>query len=82
MLGNRFCKKNIEFPEPTIAIGEFSLSGHIKVPMQLEQRVREASRMGYKKIIIPKTSIKIISQKVDIIQVENIVEAVRDSFDN
>lgn len=75
-------KKNIEFPEPTIAIGEVSLSGHVKVPIQLEQRVREASRMGYKKIIIPKTSIKITSQKADIIQVENVSAAVNDSFNN
>lgn len=73
-------KKNIEFSEPTIAIGEVSLSGHIKSPIQLEQRVREASRMGYKKIIIPKTSIKITSSKVEIVQVENILEAVNDSF--
>ncbi len=75
-------KKNIEFSEPTVAIGEVSLSGHIKAPAQLEKRVREASRMGYKKIIIPKTSIKITSSKVEILQVENIVEAVRDCFNN
>ncbi len=73
-------KSNQSFSLPTAAMGEVALSGQVKASAQLEKRVREAVRLGYKKIIIPKTNIKITSSKVEILQVENILETVNNSF--
>jgi DNA repair protein RadA/Sms len=71
-------KTNIAFAKPTVAIGEVSLSGQVRAPAQIEKRVREATRLGYSKIIIPKTNIKITSSKVKIIQVASVMEAVNE----
>ncbi len=37
----------------TIAIGEIGLSGEIRTVSQLERRLSEAHRMGYKHAIVP-----------------------------
>jgi DNA repair protein RadA/Sms len=73
-------KANLAFLQPTVAIGEVSLSGQVRAPAQIEKRVREATRLGYKKIIIPQTSIKITSSKIEILQVATVMEAVAGSF--
>ena len=40
--------------EMTISFGEIGLGGEIRSVSQASQRIREAERMGFEKIIIPK----------------------------
>lgn len=54
-------------------VGEIGLSGEIRPASRLQQRIDEADKLGYKKIIIPKQK-KTISQKnkIQIIEAEKI----------
>ncbi len=61
-----------------VVIGEVGLSGEIRAVPQLERRVNEAARLGFKRCLVPKTSAGINYQKdIKIISVGNIREAVR-----
>jgi predicted ATP-dependent serine protease len=44
--------------------------------MHIEKRIKEASKMGFKKIIIPKLNKKISSKKMNIIEIKHISELV------
>ena len=61
------------------AIGEIGLTGEIRSALQMEQRVKECERLGFKRCIIPKSNadkLK-INTNVEIIAVSNIYEALR-----
>ncbi len=69
-------KKNTPLPKDTIYIGEISLTWNIKKPIHIEKRIKEAEKMGFKNIIIPKTTNLKIS-KSNIIQINNIKELIQ-----
>jgi len=71
--------KNISIPSDVIAIGEVGLTGEIRNVNCIEKRINEAQKMGFKTCIIPETSKKVLKSnyKVDIIGVQNIVDAMK-----
>jgi len=61
----------------TAAIGEVGLSGEIRAVNQLDRRLAEVARLGFKKCIIPKTGINVNPPKdLEIIAVGTLREAV------
>lgn len=50
--------KNVEIPKNTIFLGEIGLSGEIRSVSHIDIRIKEAIRMGFKKIIIPKKNMQ------------------------
>ncbi|RFT37931.1 DNA repair protein RadA, partial [Gardnerella vaginalis] len=60
----------------TCAIGEISLTGQIRPASRMEPRIREASRIGYKRAIVCNMRKKISIPGIDIIEVENLREAL------
>lgn len=42
--------------EPTAFIGELSLTGQVRGSFMIENKIREAERLGFKKIVIPETA--------------------------
>ena len=42
----------------TVAVGEIGLGGEVRHVQQLEQRVREAARLGFTRVICPRTKMK------------------------
>jgi len=62
-------KTNITLKKDIIFIWEISLTWIIKKPINLEKRIKEAEKMGFKKIICPESDIK--SNKIEIIQIKN-----------
>ncbi len=61
----------------TAAIGEVGLSGEIRAVNQLDRRLAEVSRLGFKKCIIPKTGTPINHPKdLELIAVSTLREAV------
>lgn len=64
----------IKKPSGMIAIGEISLSGQIRSVFQLEARVKEAIKLGFNTIYIPKVKHNIDNNDVKIIEIENIRE--------
>lgn len=73
--------KDIPVNDNVIAFGEIGLAGEIRAVNNCEQRVSEASRLGFNKCVIPFHNYKGLSKKikssVDIIPVRSVREAFR-----
>ena len=66
-------------------IGELGLNGQVRKTNHLKSKLEEGIRLGYKKIVIPKTnneSLKSLKEQINLIEVENIREAVQISLQN
>jgi len=61
-------------PADTIVFGELGLSGEVRAVGNLELRLKEASKLGIKKAILPKNKIKFAG--IELNQVENINQAL------
>ncbi|HNX89879.1 MAG TPA: DNA repair protein RadA [Paludibacteraceae bacterium] len=70
--------------EPHICLaGEVGLSGEIRPINRIEQRIHEAEKLGFKKIIIPTINLKSLDVKrinIELIQVRKVEEAFRTLF--
>ena len=65
-------------PDDLIAIGELGLSGECRAVSNLEQRVKEAARLGFTKAIVPYKNIekRPIDTNIEIIPIHSIYEAI------
>jgi len=50
----------------TVAVGEIGLGGEIRTIGQIEKRVQEAAKLGFKRIVIPQNNMKSIKSEGDI----------------
>ena len=75
-------KKSI--PADTVFIGDVGLTGELKKVPSLEIMIREIGRMGFKRIIVPKGSVKAdLHQKISgaqIYELHTITEVIRKIF--
>ena len=71
--------KNISIPNDTIAIGEVGLTGEVRSVNMIDKRLKESEKLGFKRCIIPESNKKLLkdSYKLDIIGVQNILDAMR-----
>lgn len=73
--------KKIEIKTDIAAVGEVGLTGEIRNVSMLEKRIIESEKLGFKKIIVPKTSYERLDKKfkstIQIIPVKNIAEAIK-----
>ncbi len=63
--------------------GEVGLSGEIRPVARIEQRIAEAQKLGFKRILIPAHNAKGLdtkSYKIELVPVRRVVEAVRELF--
>lgn len=71
--------KDYALRDDVLAFGEIGLAGEIRGVSHCEQRIKEASRLGFNKCIIPKSNVKSISasikKDIEIIGVRTIREA-------
>lgn len=65
-------------PDDLIAIGELGLSGECRAVSNLEQRVKEASRLGFTKAIVPFKNVekRKIDTNIELIPIHSIYEAI------
>jgi len=66
-------------PDELIAIGELGLSGECRAVSNLEQRVKEAARLGFTKAVIPAKNIekRNIDSNIELIPIHSIYEAIK-----
>ncbi len=67
-------------PDELIAIGELGLSGECRSVSQIENRIKEASRLGFTKIVLPKRNYEKLSSRpdgIELIPIEGIYEALK-----
>lgn len=71
--------KDTPLNDDTLAIGEIGLGGEIRSVSYCEQRIKEADRLGFKRIIIPRHNYKTLSDNlkgdIEIIGVSSVNEA-------
>ena len=67
----------------TCMCGEVGLSGEIRPVARLEQRIAEAEKLGFRRMVVPAQGLKGIDQKhlkLDLVPVRRVAEAVRALF--
>ncbi|MDP3936355.1 MAG: magnesium chelatase domain-containing protein, partial [Alphaproteobacteria bacterium] len=69
---------NTPLPEDTVIIGEIGLGGEIRPVKQIEVRLKEAAKLGFKQAIIPVTS-KLSENKhnIGIVSVKHLSDVMR-----
>jgi DNA repair protein RadA/Sms len=73
--------KNIPVDADCVVVGEIGLTGEVRAVSQIDKRISEAMRLGFKSIVIPEGNMKLASQvKVNegfaVIPVSNVQEAL------
>lgn len=71
--------RDIPVDSDTVVLGEIGLSGEIRTIPFVERRINEASKLGFKRIILPKGNLKNLNPgkwKTEITGVEKIKDAV------
>ena len=69
---------DVPVPDDLIAVGEIGLAGECRAVSDIEMRVSEAERLGFKRIVLPKRSAKKIKNaKIELIAVSSIFETVK-----
>lgn len=63
-------------PQGTAAIGELGLTGELRTAAQLETRIRECVRLGYRRILIPKSAKQSPVDGATLVPVSGIREAI------
>lgn len=72
--------KDIPLPDDFIAIGEIGLSGECRAIPSVEQRINEAARIGFTRIMLPYRSLlnkKISNKDIEIIPVKSVFDALK-----
>lgn len=74
-------KKDLPVSADTVVFGEVGLSGEIRSVAMAEQRVKEAQKLGFSRVILPKANMKALSRshedfRVQLLPVENVREAI------
>jgi DNA repair protein RadA/Sms len=61
-----------------VAIGEIGLSGEIRPVSQIERRLREAAKMGFRKAVVPAANLPLSTKfdQLEVVGVEYLVEAL------
>lgn len=71
------CARDVVVSPDTSIVGEIGLSGEIRKVNNIEKRISEAQKLGFKKIIIPKGNlIKKDKFDIEIIEAERLTEAL------
>lgn len=62
-----------------ICFGEIGLSGEVRSVQMAEQRVNEAKKLGFERVILPASNLKALknTKEIDLVGVSNIAEAVK-----
>lgn len=72
--------RDVSVDSTAVAVGEIGLGGEIRTIGHIEKRVQEASKLGFKKIILPAGNVKGIKpiDSIKIIGVERIEQAIEE----
>lgn len=74
------CAKDVTINPATVIIGELGLNGEVRYVTNIEARLKEAQKLGFKRAIVPKLHEKnfekLKSIGIEIIEVKKITEAI------
>lgn len=70
------CARDVVVDPQTVIIGEIGLSGEIHPVSNIEKRLNEAVTSGFKKAIIPYANRSVENDKIKIVPVKRLIEAI------
>lgn len=71
------CARDVAIDKHTAIVGEIGLSGEIRAVNNIEKRIKEVEKLGFKKIIIPENnSLNESFDNIKIIKVKRIIDAI------
>ena len=74
------CARDVAAKSDTVFMGEIGLNGEIRSVDNIEKRLKEAQKLGFKRAIIPKISASIESRikdlKIETVQVSRLIDAI------
>ncbi len=76
------CARNVTVDPSTVIIGEIGLSGEIRRVSNLEQKISESEKLGFKKAIVPTSNLPVKNkpENIEIIGVSRLIEAISKSI--
>ena len=72
------CARDVTVSADTVIVGELGLSGEIRAVNNLEKRIKEAEKLGFKKIVVPSAN-KVKKEdytNIEIISVSRLIDAI------
>lgn len=71
--------RNQVFPSDLLVVGEVGLTGEVRAVSQIEKRLQEAAKFGFKRCLIPDNNLKYLNNKmpIEIIGVRTVEEALQ-----
>ncbi|MFZ5826477.1 MAG: DNA repair protein RadA [Bacillota bacterium] len=62
----------------TVVIGEVGLAGEVRAVSRVEQRIREAEKMGFSRVVLPAANLRTLSMKtsVELVGAETVMEGL------
>ena len=72
--------RDVPVDSSSIAIGEIGIGGEIRTISQVERRVQEAAKLGFKKIVVPQNNLKGLKTngEIEVIGVDRIEKAIKE----
>lgn len=72
------CSRDVVVSPDTVIVGEIGLSGEIRAVNNLDKRIKEAQKLGFKKMVLPKSNEikKEEFDKIELIQVSRLIDAI------
>jgi DNA repair protein RadA/Sms len=71
--------KEVPTPRDSVVIGEVGLGGEVRAVGQIERRIKEAEKLGFRRCVVPHSNLKGLNQKfgIEIIGVKNISQTIK-----
>jgi DNA repair protein RadA/Sms len=75
------CARNVTVDPETVIIGEIGLSGEIRSVSNLESKINEAAKLGFKKVIVPNSNLPLKTEfkNIKVVGVSRLIEAITES---
>ncbi len=72
------CARDVSVSPDTVIVGEIGLSGEIRAVNNLDKRIKEAEKLGFKKIIVPLSNKinKADFNNIEIVEVPRLMDAI------
>jgi DNA repair protein RadA/Sms len=65
-----------------VAVGEVGLGGEIRMVSQMEKRVGEAGKLGFKRCILPRSNMNLRNGEMELVEVESVEQAIKAAITN
>ena len=75
------CARDVVVNPDTVIVGEIGLSGEIRAVNNLDKRIKEAEKLGFKRIIVPAANKAMVDKfDIEIVEVNRLIDSITASI--